>query len=121
MNDRGELFWHGLPINGMKKEQLIEVVWQLMNPNLEKKKRRHSTGKPDQMAREVELVLQEFGQPMTRGKIIEALRSRNIELSAADKGRYIGTIIWRHKETFINIEGQGYWLRNEPLPVENVA
>lgn len=32
MTDRPQLSWHGLPIDGMTREQLIEVVYQLMTP-----------------------------------------------------------------------------------------
>jgi hypothetical protein len=59
-------------------------------------------------------VIRERGQPMTRGEIVEALEARDIDLPAADKNRYIGTIAWRHKAFFKHIEGRGYWVSGEP-------
>jgi hypothetical protein len=31
-----------------------------------------------------------------------------------DKPRYIGTIMWRHKDRFVNLKGHGYWVADEP-------
>jgi hypothetical protein len=39
-----------------------------------------------------------------------------VHIPFEDKGRYVGTIAWRHKGTFVNVEGRGYWLRGEPIP-----
>jgi hypothetical protein len=72
--------------------------------------------RPDEIARLIERVIREVGQPMTRGQLVEALGRRDVDMAAADKARYIGTIIWRHKAVFKNIEGRGYWLRGEPVP-----
>jgi hypothetical protein len=65
----------------------------------------------------VERLIRDVGSPMTRGQIVEALALRDVDLPAADKARYIGTIIWRHKSIFVNLKGRGYWLR-DARPVE---
>lgn len=72
--------------------------------------------RPDEIAQIMERVIREVGRPMTRGQLVDALERRDVDLPAADKGRYIGTIIWRHKSIFVNIEGFGYWLRAEKRP-----
>ena len=41
--------------------------------------------------------------------------ARDVEIPATDKARYVGTIMWRNKSKFLNIEGRGYWLRGEPV------
>ena len=66
---------------------------------------------PPQIVEMVERMIREIGRPMTRGEIVEKLVDRDVELPPADPQRYVGTIMWRNKGTFINIEGRGYWLR----------
>jgi hypothetical protein len=73
--------------------------------------------RPDEIAQMVERLIRDVGSPMTRGQIVEALALRDVDLPAADKARYIGTIIWRHKSIFVNLKGRGYWLR-DARPVE---
>ena len=53
---------------------------------------------------------------MTRGELVEALARRDVHIPAQDKPRYIGTLIWRNKSKFVNIEGRGYWLRGQIAP-----
>ncbi|EHK58745.1 hypothetical protein MAXJ12_03523 [Mesorhizobium alhagi CCNWXJ12-2] len=36
------------------------------------------------------------------------MESAGVELHSEDKPRYLGTILWREKERFTNIAGQGY-------------
>ena len=72
--------------------------------------------RPEEIAQIIERVIREVGAPMTRGQLVEALERRDVWLPATDKPRYLGTIIWRNKGTFVNIEGRGYWLRGEPPP-----
>lgn len=79
-----------------------------------KRRQRTRGARPDEIALIMERVIRERGQPLTRGQIVEALEVRDVKIPAVDKSRYIGTIAWRHKSIFVNIEGQGYWLRNEP-------
>ncbi len=68
---------------------------------------------PREIAEIMRRVIRERGQPMTRGEIVEALEARDVDLPAADKGRYIGTIAWRHKAFFKHIEGRGYWVTGD--------
>lgn len=59
-------------------------------------------------------MLRERGLPMTRSQIVEALEHRNYYIPSGDKARYIGTILWRNRDRFVNLPGQGYWLRGVP-------
>jgi hypothetical protein len=70
---------------------------------------------PREIAEIMERVIREAGRPLSRGEIVEALERRDVEIPAKDKPRYVGTIAWRNKGTFLNIDGRGYWLRNVPL------
>jgi hypothetical protein len=70
---------------------------------------------PAEIADAMERLLRDVGRPMTRGEIVAALEMRDLEIPAQDKPRYIGTLAWRNKSKFINIEGRGYWLRGLAL------
>jgi len=72
--------------------------------------------RPEEIAQIIERVIREVGRPMMRGELVEALERRDVWLPPQDKPRYLGTIIWRNKGTFVNIDGRGYWLRGEPVP-----
>jgi hypothetical protein len=64
-------------------------------------------------------ILQDLGQPLTRGELVTELELRRVRLPGKDKesrARYVGTILWRHKDQFENIEGRGYWLRGVIIP-----
>ncbi|MGV6875889.1 hypothetical protein ACUSIJ_24790 [Pseudochelatococcus sp. B33] len=78
-------------------------------------KRRRGT-KPSDIVEMVERIIRDVGRPMTRGELVRALEQRDAKIPYEDKGRYVGTIVWRHKGLFENIEGRGYWLRGEPIP-----
>ena len=83
---------------------------------VDKRPRRGPGLKPKGIADMVERLIRESGHPLTRGEIVEMLEARDVEMPAQDKPRYIGTIMWRNKSKFVNIEGQGYWLRGMPWP-----
>lgn len=74
--------------------------------------------RPNHVADLMQRIIREVGRPMTRGELVEAFERRDVQIPFADKGRYIGTIAWRHKGMFRNIEGRGYWLPEISLPEE---
>ena len=59
-------------------------------------------------------ILMAHGRPMTRGHLVNALRSRDISITGTNPGKNMGTTMWRLRNEFINIEGQGYWPVDEP-------
>jgi hypothetical protein len=71
--------------------------------------------RPTEIAEMMERLIREVGRPMTRGEIVSAFAARDFEIPGTDKGRYLGTIAWRNKGKFVNIEGRGYWVRSLPL------
>jgi hypothetical protein len=73
--------------------------------------------RPPELVRIMERLIREVGRPMTRGEIVDALNRRDVEIPAKDKSRYLGTIAWRNKHTFIHIEGRGYWVRDAKMSV----
>lgn len=61
-------------------------------------------------------ILSEATRPMSRGKILTALAQRGFVIQSKDRSKYLGTVLWRNQQHFINVEGHGYWLKNRPLP-----
>lgn len=61
-------------------------------------------------------IILRHGAPMTRGELLEALAKEGVEIVAADRSKSMGTIMWRLREDFANIEGHGYWPRTVPCP-----
>lgn len=54
--------------------------------------------------------------PMTRGQIARELAARGTPLAGRNVNKNLGTILWRHQDTFVNLEGLGYWLAEVELP-----
>jgi hypothetical protein len=71
-------------------------------------------GRPADFADLAEDILRRAERPMRRGELVQEIEARGTKIPSADKQRYIGTILWRSPERFINLESFGYWLRNEP-------
>jgi hypothetical protein len=97
------------------KQEPKETSAPVDKPVEMRRRRRMSGAKPREIVEIMQRVIRDRGQPMTRGEIVEALEARDVELPAADKQRYIGTIAWRHKAFFPHIEGRGYWVSGEPV------
>lgn len=91
------------------------VTPQIPVENSETKQRRlRNKMRPSHVVELMERIIREVGRPMTRSELVEAFEKRDVQIPFEDKARYIGTIAWRHKGMFVNIEGKGYWLRREP-------
>jgi len=58
---------------------------------------------------------------MTRTELLEALKESGVQLAGSDEARYLGTIMWRLRDEFINIEGHGYWPRDIPCEAVGYA
>lgn len=78
--------------------------------------RRRGPIRPSEVAEHVRSILQMHGRPMTRGELAKALEQRGVPLVAVDKGKNVGTILWRHPSMFVNLDKLGYWLRDVALP-----
>ncbi|MGN8169191.1 hypothetical protein [Agrobacterium sp. 22117] len=74
-------------------------------------KRRIILPSPAKIAKVSADLIREAGRPLKRGEILERLEARGIRITSRDKGKYLGTVLWRNREIFENIEGQGYSLR----------
>jgi hypothetical protein len=79
------------------------------------RRRQHGTTK--RIADVAECVLRECGRPLVRRALVERIEAKGLEIPAADKARYAGTIMWRCRhDRFVNLPGHGFWLKGEPYP-----
>jgi hypothetical protein len=82
----------------------------------------HVTGTlhgPAVVVRVTKAILKDLGVPRTRGYLADELQHRKVYLPGKDteaRARYVGTILWRNRDDFEHIEGQGYWLKGVPVP-----
>ena len=81
--------------------------------------KRRRRGKPTEIADAAERVIRSLNRPVQRGELVSRIEQEGIEIHSDDKPRYIGTILWRQSERFVNVEGRGYWLTGVPLPDED--
>lgn len=79
-------------------------------PTLRLRRRIRPVSSPEKIAEVAAQVIRESGTPIQRGDMVNRLEERGIRFNSEDKARYVGTILWRHKALFTNIEGRGYWL-----------
>jgi hypothetical protein len=67
-------------------------------------------GRPSEFADYMERIIEGVQRPMSRSELVEHLEAQGIEVPSSDKPRYLGTILWRHRDRFVNIAGKGYTL-----------
>ena len=93
------------------------------------RKRTPGTVSPSDLGPMIRRILLEHGKPMTRSELLRALEGRDVKLAGEDKARYLGTIMWRMREAFVNIDGYGYWPKDvewgpddpEPVRKQNLS
>lgn len=71
--------------------------------------------RPADVAAAVKSILQRERRPMRRGELVPELEKLGVQLAGRDKNKNLGTILWRHKNEFIQIDNLGYWLKDVPL------
>lgn len=76
---------------------------------------------PRAVAERANQVLRQHGRPMQRGDLVRAIEDSGLEIFSKDKNKYIGTVLWRHRDTFVNIEDRGYWIRGLNIETEPVG
>ncbi|UQV18868.1 hypothetical protein MU852_03015 [Brevundimonas albigilva] len=58
-------------------------------------------------------ILRQHGQPMSRRQLHEALSGRGLVVKGADPIKALGTILWRAQDQIVQIEGRGYWPKED--------
>lgn len=66
---------------------------------------------PREVAARAEAILREHGKPIQRGELVRRIEGSGLLLHSKDKNKYLGTILWRNRDRFTNVEGHGYWIK----------
>lgn len=86
-----------------------EVINRLMAASHISEKAR---GRPADFASVIYDLIDRAGVPMSRATIIEKIERRGVKIPSIDKERYISTILWRHRDRFVNLQNYGYWIKD---------
>ncbi|MDE3175601.1 MAG: hypothetical protein KGM15_05755 [Pseudomonadota bacterium] len=70
---------------------------------------------PREIALAAKSALLAIGRPMKRGALVAELKKRGVPLAGTDIHKNLGTILWRHSEMFVSLEGLGYWVKGAPI------
>lgn len=70
--------------------------------------------RPADVVRAARRILIARGRPMTRSQILAAMEEEGMIIPGVDKSKTLGTTLWRAQKEFIQLEGQGYWVRGMP-------
>jgi hypothetical protein len=66
----------------------------------------------------IKATILEAQRPLTRGQLLQKLDMKGVRVGGkADRSKNMGTIMWRLREHFVNLQGFGYWLRDRPFPL----
>lgn len=68
---------------------------------------------PAALARRLQLILQQSPAPLKRGELLKRLEDSGMLIVSKSKAKYLGTLLWRNSDTFVNIEGKGYWTKSQ--------
>ncbi len=72
--------------------------------------------KPTVVVEAVMDILRQNGHPMSRRELHTTLGLRGINVRGADPIKALGTMLWRASTELIQIEGYGYWPKEDPYP-----
>lgn len=59
-------------------------------------------------------VIKDANKPLSRSQLLRALDARRIPVGGSNRPKNMGTIMWRLSDDFVNLDGFGYWPREEP-------
>lgn len=80
--------------------------------------RSRATGNPKKeiVAAESLRIIEEAGEPVTRGDLYERLRGRNIVVEGKDPEQVLSTMLWRTRDSvpIVRLKTGGYWLADKP-------
>jgi hypothetical protein len=87
-------------------------------PPQPKAKKGKKTSNPDRqlVGEYAEAILRGTDRPMLREDLFASLKQRGVEITGKDPLMVFSTMMWRMRDRFVRLQGQGYWLANEPCP-----
>jgi hypothetical protein len=88
---------------------------RLAGVNVQPRSEGEEKNDPRVVADRAEEVIRAQGRPLQRGEIVRYIMESGLPLYTKDKGKYLGTILWRHRDRFVNIPELGYWIKGLPI------
>lgn len=101
-------------INAARQGEAAETTYRILARPLRRR------ANPAEFAEMAARIIRDERRPLSRTELVEALEKREVELPSQDKPRYLGTILWRNRDRFINIPNKGYYLA-ELMTAEEIA
>lgn len=95
---------------GLARDPALDQIAEAAPP----RRRERNVYSPRQLAGLARVEILKRGRPMTRGELVDAFKAEGIPLVGRDPARNIGTIMWRFRDEFLNVPGQGYWPKDVP-------
>lgn len=95
---------------------LVGVSSQPAAPDEAKRTRVTDNPRPAVLIPAAVQILRDRGQPMSRRELHEALSEKGLVVRGADPVKALGTILWRARDEIVQIEGRGYWPKDDPVP-----
>lgn len=93
-----------------EKEETVEDLLA-SGPAPQRKETARTPLTPAQVVGYAKKIIVDRGRPLTRTEIANALERDGHIINAADKSKYVGTILWRNSDVFEKADGaQGYWV-----------
>jgi len=74
----------------------------------------------EEMAPLIQRTLIEVGRPLVRSALLRELGKRGITIGGTVPTKNLGTLMWRLREHFVNIEGRGYWPAGLEVPEPDI-
>lgn len=94
---------------------LADLFSQPETPERAQPARTQGVLSPAEVAKHARSALLAHGRPMKRGALARLLLERGVPLAGADLNKNLGTILWRHPDMFVRIDGMGYWPKDVPI------
>lgn len=66
-----------------------------------------------------ERLINESKRALTRGELADAMEREGVSVFANDVPKYLGTLLWRNPDRFVQIEGSGYITKELELANKN--
>lgn len=74
----------------------------------------------EEMAPLIRKTLIDVGRPLVRSALLRELGKRGITIGGTVPTKNLGTLMWRLREHFVNIEGRGYWPAGLAVPKPDI-
>lgn len=94
----------------------VQHVGPKFNTKLQTENRPRRNLPRNEIAKMARNIIIQHGKPMTRGQLVTAFDEIGSPIGGQNPSKNMGTVMWRLRDVFVNIEGYGYWPTDTPNP-----